>query len=221
MKAGKTKKMAYIALMTVVMVISAWISFPIVGIPITLQTYGVFCALLILGGKNGTIAISLYILIGAIGVPVFSGFGGGAGVIMGPTGGYIIGFALMGIVYWLMTLPVEIAEKKLAEDLKKRDKNSTVEENWQERVFSEIKKVGRGKIVRFLALLAGLPVCYAFGTFWFMCVYGSDKALTLKTALATCVLPYILPDMIKLVLAYVLCDRFLRIMKKAGAIAAE
>lgn len=221
MKAGKTKTMAYIALMTVILVVSAWITVPM-GIPLTLQTYGVFSALLILGGKYGTVSIFLYILIGVIGVPVFSGFSGGVGVIMGPTGGYILGFLLMGIVYWLITVPVERAEKRLAEDLKNREKLKNSEENWEDRIFAEAKKVSRGKFIRILALLAGLVVCYAFGTFWFMFVYAaSEKAAALNTAVAVCVLPYILPDLVKLVLAYVLCDRFLKIMKRAGEIARQ
>lgn len=72
-------------------------------VPFTLQVFGVFCALGMLGGRNGTVAILIYILLGALGVPVFAGFKSGFGVLMGPTGGYIIGFLFSGLLYWLIT----------------------------------------------------------------------------------------------------------------------
>lgn len=55
------------------------------------------------GGKRGTIAIALYLVLGAVGLPVFSGFRGGFGVLFGTTGGYIFGFLLSGLLYWVMT----------------------------------------------------------------------------------------------------------------------
>ena len=62
-----------------------------------------FCALGLLGGARGTIAIAVYILLGAVGVPVFAGFSGGLSVLIGTTGGYIVGFLLSGLIYWLIT----------------------------------------------------------------------------------------------------------------------
>lgn len=73
------------------------------AVPFTLQVFGVFCALGMLGGKKGTLAIFIYILIGAVGVPVFAGFKSGWGVLMGPTGGYILGFLCSGLIYWFIT----------------------------------------------------------------------------------------------------------------------
>ena len=97
------RDMAYCALMAVLIAVCSWISLPIGQVPFTLQTFGVFCALSLLGGARGTIAVAVYIMLGAVGVPVFSGFAGGLGVLMGTTGGYIVGFLLMGLIYWLMT----------------------------------------------------------------------------------------------------------------------
>ena len=57
----------------------------------------------LLGGKKGTISVLVYILLGAVGVPVFAGFSSGIGVLFGTTGGYIVGFLLSGLVYWAMT----------------------------------------------------------------------------------------------------------------------
>ena len=78
------------------------ISIPSV-VPFTMQTFAVFCALATLGGKGGTISVLIYIVLGAVGVPVFAGFTGGVGVLFGTTGGYIIGFLFTGLIYWLIT----------------------------------------------------------------------------------------------------------------------
>ena len=102
----KTKDMAYIALFAVVICICSWISIPMT-VPFTLQTFAVFCALLILGGRRGTIAVALYVLMGMVGLPVFSGFRSGIATLLGPTGGYIIGFMLCGVFYWLLEKSVK------------------------------------------------------------------------------------------------------------------
>ncbi len=94
------KDMAYIALMVVLISVCSWISIPSV-VPFTMQTFGVFCAVGLLGGWRGTVAVLLYILMGSIGLPVFSNFGGGVGVLMGPTGGYIVGFLFSALICWL------------------------------------------------------------------------------------------------------------------------
>ncbi len=95
----KTFDMVYIALFAVVMAVCAWIVIPM-AVPFTLQTFGVFLAVGVLGGKKGTIAVFLYLLLGLIGLPVFSGFTGGVGVLFGPTGGYLIGFLVASLVMW-------------------------------------------------------------------------------------------------------------------------
>ena len=65
--------MVYIAIFAVLMAICSWISIPM-SVPFTLQTFGVFLAVGVLGGKRGTLAIVVYVLLGAIGIPVFAGF---------------------------------------------------------------------------------------------------------------------------------------------------
>lgn len=99
----RTLDMAYIALMAVLIAVCAWISVPVSEVPFTMQTFGVFCALGLLGGRRGTAAVLVYLLMGAAGLPVFSGFTGGLGRVLGPTGGYMIGFLCAGLVYWLIT----------------------------------------------------------------------------------------------------------------------
>lgn len=97
-----TKELVFTALMAVIIAVCSWISIP-TTVPFTLQTFGVFMAVGLLGGKKGTISVLVYILLGAVGVPVFAGFSGGVGVLFGTTGGYIVGFLLSGLVYWAMT----------------------------------------------------------------------------------------------------------------------
>ena len=91
--------MAYIGLFAVVIAICSWISIPTV-VPFTLQTFAVFLAVAVLGGKRGTLAVIVYVLLGAVGLPVFSGFKGGIGVLLNTTGGYIIGFVFSALVMW-------------------------------------------------------------------------------------------------------------------------
>lgn len=98
-----TKEMVLTALFTAITVVCAWISVPFGAISFTMQTFAIFCALLTLGGKNGFFSLLAYILLGAIGLPVFSGFKGGAGILFGPTGGYILGFILSALLYWAGT----------------------------------------------------------------------------------------------------------------------
>lgn len=98
---GRTYDMAYIGMFTVLIAICSWISIP-AAIPFTLQTFGVFLAVLILGGRRGTMAVVIYVLLGAVGVPVFAEFTGGLGIIMRSTGGYIVGFIFMALDMWMM-----------------------------------------------------------------------------------------------------------------------
>lgn len=96
-----TRDMALVALMTALMAICSWISIP-TTVPFTLQTLGVFLACALLGGKRGSLAVLVYILLGAVGLPVFAGFTGGAGALLSSTGGYILGFLLQALVMWGM-----------------------------------------------------------------------------------------------------------------------
>lgn len=94
--------MAYIAIGAVLIAICSWINIP-TEVPFTLQTFAVFFVLMLLGGERGTISILIYILLGAVGVPVFAGFSAGIGILFGNTGGYILGFIFIGLIYILFT----------------------------------------------------------------------------------------------------------------------
>ena len=164
----KVKDMAFCGLFAALLAVCAWLSIPFGDLSFSLQTFGIFLTLGLLGGKRGTVTIAVYLLLGAAGAPVFAGFRGGLGSLLGPTGGYLLGFFAMGLVYWAMPK----------------------------------KHVG---------MLAGLLVCYLFGTFWYWHFYlqngGSGDLLVV---FCTCVLPYLLPDLIKLMLAGLLTTRLKR-----------
>ena len=104
---------AYIAIGAALMAVCSWISIP-TAVPFTLQTFAVFFVLLALGGERGTLSIAVYVIMGAVGLPVFSGFKGGVGALLGNTGGYIIGFIFMGLIYMLIT---KVAGDKLVTEI--------------------------------------------------------------------------------------------------------
>jgi biotin transport system substrate-specific component len=106
----KVLDLVYIAIGAALIAICSWISIP-TAVPFTLQTFAVFFVLLLLGGERGTLATIIYVLLGAVGLPVFSGFKGGIGILFGSTGGYILGFLFIGLIYILFT---RFFKKKIA-----------------------------------------------------------------------------------------------------------
>ena len=96
----RTKQMVLIALMTAVTCVLGPLSIPLPfsPVPISLTNFAIFLAIFILGMKNGTISFIIYLLLGAVGVPVFSSFRGGLQVLAGPTGGYLIGFIFLALI---------------------------------------------------------------------------------------------------------------------------
>lgn len=174
----KTLDMTYIAMFAAIIAVCSWISIP-ATVPFSLQTFGVFLTMGVLGGKRGTLAVLTYLLLGVIGVPVFSGFAGGIGHILGSTGGYIIGFLFTALTMWCM-----------------------------ESLF------GKKRWVLILSMLLGLLVCYAFGTVWFMWVYANHTGeIGWRAAILWCVVPYMIPDFFKILLALVFRKKFASMIK--------
>lgn len=168
----RTVDLAYTALFAVLLAVCAWISVPL-PVPFTLQTFAIFAALGVLGGRRGTWAVAVYLLLGAVGLPVFSGFQGGLGALLGTTGGYILGFLALALVYWMVTA-----------------------------------LLGERMPVMAAAMVLGLVMCYAFGTAWFVILYTRTTGpMTVGAALSMCVLPFVIPDLIKLALALGLSRR--------------
>ena len=94
----KLKSMVFVALMAAFLCIVSPISIPLPLVPITLQTFAVFAAGALLGWKKGTLAVLIYLLLGLIGLPVFSGWTGGFSSFATPSSGYIIGFLFTALV---------------------------------------------------------------------------------------------------------------------------
>lgn len=168
---SSVKDLSLCALCAALLAVCAWISVPVTDIAFTMQTFGVFLTLGLLGGKRGTAAVLVYLLMGCVGLPVFSGFRGGIGVLLGATGGYILGFLAAALVYWAVTA-----------------------------VFP------KGQLP---AMILGMLACYGFGTAWFLLMY-LGSAGTLGAVLAACVLPYVIPDAVKIALAYSLAKKMRR-----------
>lgn len=95
------RNLAYSALFAALIAVSSWISLPVNLVPITMQTFAVAVTAAMLGWRRGMLSFLTYLVIGAIGFPVFSGMRGGIGVLAGPTGGYLIGFfAMVFLIGW-------------------------------------------------------------------------------------------------------------------------
>ncbi len=93
------RSMVFTAIFAALICVAAPISVPLPGlVPISLATFAVYLAGGILGGKRAALAVTVYVLLGAVGVPVFSGYSGGLGVLFGVTGGYIIGYIPMALI---------------------------------------------------------------------------------------------------------------------------
>ena len=99
MKPFPVRELTRCALFAALMAVCAWTGIPLGDTVFTLQTLGVFLTLGLLGGRWGTVSILCYLLLGAVGLPVFSGFRGGIGMLLGPTGGYLWGFLCTGLCW--------------------------------------------------------------------------------------------------------------------------
>ena len=180
----QTRDLTYIAVSTVLMAVCAWITIPLPKpfVQFTLQTFALFLTLLVLGGRRGFYAMVVYLLLGAVGAPVFSGSRGGVGVLLDTTGGYILGFAAAALVFWMVTA-----------------------------------LLGRSPAVSVAACVMALVVCYTFGTVWFLIVYTRTTGpVSLTSALSWCVIPYILPDLVKLALAAAVARRVVPLLERSG-----
>lgn len=98
----KIKDIVLISLFSAIIIVCSFITIPS-AIPFTLQTFAVFLCLNIIGAKKGIISILIYIFLGVVGLPVFSGFNGGIGALLNVTGGYIVGFILSALIFWVIT----------------------------------------------------------------------------------------------------------------------
>ncbi len=162
-------ELCQIAVFAAIISVVSQISIPMpAGVPMTLQTLIIPIAGVVLGKNKGTIATVVYLIMGAIGLPVFAGFSGGIGALVGMTGGFLISF------------PVLAYSAGVGDNLgRKLSSNS-------------------GKHLYYICLVAslviGATINYAVGTIWFMTVSGNG----LVVALTACVIPFIPTSLIKI-----------------------
>jgi biotin transport system substrate-specific component len=157
-----TKNLVLMALFAAIICVLAPLSIPIGPVPISLTNLAVYFSLYFLGWKKGTVTYVIYLMIGLVGLPVFSGFTGGVGKLAGPTGGYLIGFIFMAGIAGIF-----------------------------------IQKFSSNVLVCVLGMILGTAVAYALGTIWFCLSTGTGVA----AALATCVFPFIIGDLAKMIVA--------------------
>ena len=183
--------MASIALMTAVLCVVSPFSIPIGPVPVTFSVLMIFLSVRILGTKNGTICVALYLLAGFIGLPVFSGFAGGAGRILGPTGGYLIGYIPMALIAGVF---MQNAHEKSRRGIAVR-------------------------MTGMLLALAVLYIL-GTGWFVFMMnseSLGGSGGMTFRRALALCVIPFFPFDLIKIVCAEILGGLLRSRIRSTGA----
>lgn len=188
----RIKDLCQIAAFTAIICIVSQISIPLpAGVPMTLQTFIIPLAAVVLGTKKGTISAAIYVMLGAVGVPVFSGMTGGLDKLLGMTGGFIISFPLLA---FLTGIGYAVGRKASA-------------------------RAGKHAIfyVVFIAgLIAGTLVNYGFGTIWFSMSTGNS----ISYSFAACVLPFIPTSVIKILMVTVLGPMLRKVMVRSGVLEA-
>ena len=177
----KTMDLVYTALFAALICILAPISLPAGEIPVSLATFAIYIAAAVGGWKRGTLAVIVYILIGAAGMPVFAGFSGGVQKLAGVTGGYILGYIPCALIIGYLANLNRIDRRK---------------ENGQDADFGSRRLVCRKWILPF-SMLIGTLICYTLGTSWFILQTGNDPV----AALTMCVVPFLLGDAVKILAA--------------------
>ena len=185
-RSGSLIKMILAAMMAAVFCVVAPISIPIGPVPITFMTLALYLTVYLIGWRYAILACVLYLVVGLVGFPVFSGFQGGLVKIAGPTGGYLIGYLPM----LMLSGPIiEWTENKRRQLSPRLSRSS--EEKQQARWIP---------VMQAAALLIGTLVLYTFGTIWFMVSTGTPVG----AALELCVIPFIPGDLVKIVMAVAL-----------------
>lgn len=185
------KDYCQIAVFTAIICVVSQLSIPMpAGVPMTLQTFVIPMAAVVLGTSKGTASTVLYVILGMIGVPVFAGFSGGFDKIFGMTGGFIISFPLLaffaGIGY---SYAIKVADKR------------------KKALFYSVFVMG---------LFVGTALNYLVGTLWFSVITGNS----LSYSFMVCVLPFIITSLIKIFMIAFLGPVLRRAMIRSGVLEA-
>lgn len=181
LSASRTKAIAYVGLSVAIMAIGSWVTVPIGPIPLTLQMFVIPLLICVLPAKWATVAIFAYIALGGLGVPLFSGFKGGIGALLGPTGGFLLGY--------LVAVPAAAFLLQAASS-KVRSKAA---------LFA--CQIAAGMLFTAIAYVGG----------WLQ--YAAVSGLGMQAAFAVSVAPFIVPDILKVLVA-VACAQPVRAVVK-------
>ena len=184
-----TRRLTLCAAVAAVSCVLAPISIPIGPVSITGGTLAIYLTAYLLGGVWGTVSTLVYLLVGMVGLPVFSNYMGGVSRLAGPTGGYLVGY-----------LPMVLLAGTVIQ--------------WSAHRFDEKGRLGT--VLTLTAQLAGMAaataVLYALGTAWYCVQAGVD----LQKALAACVFPFIPFDLAKMAAALLVGMPVRRRLEQAG-----
>lgn len=192
---SRTRSIAFVGLTIAIMAVSAWVTVPLGPIPFTLQMFAVTFAIVVLKPQEAIAAIVGYLLLGAIGAPVFSGMRGGVGVLAGPTGGFLWGylFGVAGAVLLLMVVRSRSARREA-----QADPASAAALTGMQKVLGFLRVAG----VEIVAGILFTAISYLCGWAQYMAVAGVGP----EAAFLACVAPFVVVDLIKIVAA-VACAR--------------
>ncbi len=179
---SRSRSIAYVALSVVLMAVGAWITVPFGPVPFTLQTFAVMFALFALVPTEALAAIACYLVLGAAGLPVFAGFKGGIASLLGPTGGFIVGF--------LVAAAIALAVAYLVRNVSFF--SATESKNFLG------AKISAGDLARNILMgVVFLAVLYVFGWAWLAISAG----MSVEAAFVAAVAPFVPIDACKMVLA--------------------
>lgn len=205
MNNNRTKDLTTIALMTAATAVMAQLAIPMPGgVPMTLQTLAVTLAGVILGQQRGTISMVVYLLIGAVGVPVFSSFTGGAGVLIGPTGGFLWSFPAMALIigYGADKEVCRTATESRAASASRADTGAD----------NTARTYKNGSLGFWFFIILGTAVNYFVGTAAFCYLTGAN----LSAGIAACVIPFIPTAIIKALIGGLLGLRIKSALRKTS-----
>lgn len=192
---SRARSIAFVGLTIAIMAVSAWVTVPLGPIPFTLQMFAVTFAIVVLKPQEAIAAIVGYLLLGAIGVPVFSGMRGGVGVLAGPTGGFLWGY-LFGVAAAVLLLMV--VRSRSARREAQADPASAAALTGMQKVLGFLRVAG----VEIVAGILFTAISYLCGWAQYMAVAGVGP----EAAFLACVAPFVVVDLIKIVAA-VACAR--------------
>ncbi|MDO5335387.1 MAG: biotin transporter BioY [Coriobacteriia bacterium] len=184
---SRSRSVVYVALSVVLMAVGAWVTVPFGPIPFTLQTFAVMFALFALAPVEALAAIACYLALGAIGLPLFAGFKGGLAALVGPTGGFLVGF--------LVAAGVALACGQIA--------RKVAFFNAGESKSFLGTKIAAGDLARSILMgVVFLVVLYLFGWAWLAISAG----MSAEAAFAAAVAPFVPIDACKMILAVIVAQ---------------